>query len=84
MASSNPCHDSIKANFSDADITDPLFPRHPTFESFYDDECIQLVKTIFQKDFDTYRYNNNSTTNLGPLSSLNIKSIPYTYISVSF
>ena len=47
-----------KGNFSDADITDPLFPRHPTFESFYDDdECIQLVKTIFQKDFDTYRYN---------------------------
>ncbi|HDR7795982.1 TPA: sulfotransferase family 2 domain-containing protein [Bacillus luti] len=45
-----------KGNFSDADITDPLFPRHPTFESFYDTECIQLVQTIFQQDFDTYKY----------------------------
>lgn len=45
-----------KGNFSEGDITDPLFPRHPTFESFYDTECIQLVQTIFQNDFDTYKY----------------------------
>lgn len=45
-----------RGNFSEANITDPLFPRYPTFESFYDTECIQLVQTIFQNDFDTYRY----------------------------
>ena len=45
-----------KGNFSEADITDPLFPRYPTFESFYDAECIQLVQTIFQNDFNTYKY----------------------------
>lgn len=45
-----------KGDFSEGDITDPLFPRHPTFESFYDTECIQLVQTIFQNDFDTYKY----------------------------
>lgn len=37
-------------NFADADITDPLFPRHPTYKSFYDTKCIQLVKEIFQED----------------------------------
>ncbi|MEJ9245739.1 glyoxalase, partial [Bacillus cereus] len=45
-----------EGDFSEGDITDPLFPRHPTFESFYDTECIQLVQTIFQNDFDTYKY----------------------------
>ncbi len=45
-----------RGNFSEASITDPLFPRYPTFEGFYDTECIQLVQTIFQNDFDTYRY----------------------------
>ncbi|GAB6507515.1 sulfotransferase family 2 domain-containing protein [Bacillus paranthracis] len=45
-----------KGNFSEADITDPLFPRYPTFECFYDTECIQLVQTIFQNDFNTYKY----------------------------
>ncbi len=45
-----------KGNFSEGDITNPSFPRHPTFESFYDTECIQLVQTIFQNDFNTYKY----------------------------
>ena len=44
-----------KGNFSEADITDPLFPL-PYFRKFYDTECIQLVQTIFQNDFNTYRY----------------------------
>ncbi len=45
-----------RGNFSEASITDSLFPRYPAFESFYDTECIQPVQTIFQNDFDTYRY----------------------------
>lgn len=40
----------------DADINDPLFPRIPTYNSFYDTETIQLVEDIFNKDFTTYQY----------------------------
>ena len=65
-----------KGDFSEGDITDPLFPRHPTFESFYDTECIQLVQTIFQNDFDTYKYSKNIHTNFSLLSLLN-KKIPH-------
>ncbi|MGF9814336.1 sulfotransferase family 2 domain-containing protein [Bacillus toyonensis] len=46
----------FKGNFADADITDPLFPRIPTYNSFYDYETIQLVQYIFNKDFTTYKY----------------------------
>lgn len=46
----------FKGNFADADITDPLFPRLPTYDSFYDCETIQLVQDIFNKDFTTYKY----------------------------
>ena len=46
----------FKGNFADADITDPLFPRLPTYDSFYDYETIQLVQDIFNKDFTTYKY----------------------------
>ncbi|OKO50645.1 RNA methyltransferase (plasmid) [Bacillus toyonensis] len=46
----------FKGNFADADITDPLFPRMPTYNSFYDYETIQLVQYIFNKDFTTYNY----------------------------
>ncbi|ARW58527.1 beta-galactosidase [Bacillus phage Carmel_SA] len=46
----------FKGNFADADITDPLFPRLPTYDSFYDLETIQLVQDIFNKDFITYKY----------------------------
>ena len=53
-----------------------LFPRHPTFESFYDTECIQLVQTIFQNDFDTYKQQKNIHTNFSLLSLLN-KKIPH-------
>ena len=44
-----------KGNFSESDITDPLFPAF-NFRKFYDTECIQLVQTIFQNDFNTYKY----------------------------
>ncbi|MEH7242417.1 RNA methyltransferase, partial [Bacillus sp. JJ269] len=46
----------FKGNYADADITDPLFPRLPTYESFYDSETIQLVENIFNKDFTVYKY----------------------------
>ncbi|KMP40726.1 sulfotransferase family 2 domain-containing protein [Bacillus cereus] len=46
----------FKGNYADADITDPLFPRLPTYESFYDSETIQLVEDIFKKDFTVYKY----------------------------
>lgn len=46
----------FKGDYADADITDPLFPRLPTYDSFYDNETIQLVEDIFNKDFTTYRY----------------------------
>ncbi|CAM4375867.1 sulfotransferase family 2 domain-containing protein [Bacillus albus] len=46
----------FRGNFADADITDPLFPRLPTYDSFYDHEAIQLVQDIFNKDFSTYNY----------------------------
>ncbi|MBJ7946276.1 MULTISPECIES: sulfotransferase family 2 domain-containing protein [Bacillus cereus group] len=47
---------NYKGNYADGDITDPLFPRHPTYDSFYDEETIQLVKDIFKEDFTTYKY----------------------------
>ncbi|PEM58204.1 sulfotransferase family 2 domain-containing protein [Bacillus wiedmannii] len=50
----------FKGAFADADITDPLFPRLPTYDSFYDQETIQLVQDIFNKDFSTYKYPLNS------------------------
>ncbi|MGR5907728.1 sulfotransferase family 2 domain-containing protein [Bacillus paranthracis] len=34
----------------------PLFPRLPTYDSFYDYETIQLVQDVFNKDFSTYKY----------------------------
>ena len=46
----------FKGNYADADITNPLFPRLPTYDSFYDVEATQLVKEIFNKDFNTYKY----------------------------
>ncbi|MGE1026701.1 sulfotransferase family 2 domain-containing protein, partial [Bacillus sp. GMs2/2] len=46
----------FKGNYADADITDPLFPRLPTYGSFYDSETIQLVEDIFKKDFTVYKY----------------------------
>ncbi|OJD69621.1 sulfotransferase family 2 domain-containing protein [Bacillus sp. NH11B] len=46
----------FKGAYADADITDPLFPRIPTYDSFYDHETIQLVQEIFYKDFITYKY----------------------------
>lgn len=46
----------FKGPFADADITDPLFPRLPTYDSFYNHETIQLAQDIFNKDFSTYKY----------------------------
>ncbi|MBG0968033.1 sulfotransferase family 2 domain-containing protein [Bacillus sp. SRB3LM] len=47
---------SHKGNYADVDITDPLFPRLPTYKSFYDNECLQLVHCIFHQDFKMYKY----------------------------
>lgn len=51
----------FKGDYRDADITDPLFPRFPTYDSFYDSETIQLVEDIFNKDFTIYKSPPNST-----------------------
>ncbi|KFN01742.1 RNA methyltransferase [Bacillus clarus] len=48
-----------KGNYADADITNPLFPKLPTYDSFYDEEAIQLVKDIFKQDFNMYGYSLN-------------------------
>ncbi len=53
----------FKGNFADANITDPLFPRLPTYDSFYDHETIQLVQDIFNKDFIIYKYPLNTLKN---------------------
>lgn len=45
-----------KGNYAEADITDPSFPRLPTYQSFYDTEAIQLVTDIFNEDFEAYHY----------------------------
>lgn len=49
-------HMIFEGMYAEADITDPLFPRLPTYKSFYDKECIQLVTEIFYQDFITYNY----------------------------
>ncbi|MFE7738092.1 RNA methyltransferase, partial [Bacillus cereus] len=45
-----------KGNYAEADITDPSFPRLPTYQSFYDTEAIKLVTDIFNEDFEAYHY----------------------------
>lgn len=45
-----------EGNYADVDITDPLFPRLPTYKSFYDNECLGLVYSIFHQDFKIYKY----------------------------
>ncbi|ANS51775.1 hypothetical protein BT246_64830 (plasmid) [Bacillus thuringiensis] len=47
---------SHEGNYADVDITDPLFPRLPTYKSFYANECLQLVHCIFHQDFKMYKY----------------------------
>lgn len=47
---------SHEGNYADVDITDPLFPRLPTYRSFYDSECVGLVHSIFHQDFKMYKY----------------------------
>ena len=43
----------FKEQFKLGTFSNPL----PTYESFYDDETMDLVKKIFQKDFEAYGYN---------------------------
>lgn len=47
---------SQEGNYANVDITDPLFPRLPTYRSFYDSECAGLVHSIFHQDFKMYKY----------------------------
>ncbi|KAB2399244.1 MULTISPECIES: sulfotransferase family 2 domain-containing protein [Bacillus cereus group] len=49
-----------KGVYAEADITTPIFPRFPTYDSFYDAETIQLVREVFAKDFNMYHYDLNS------------------------
>ncbi|MCT4574039.1 RNA methyltransferase, partial [Bacillus thuringiensis] len=46
----------FKGDYADANIIDPLFPRLPTYDSFYDAETTQLVEDIFKTDFTIYKY----------------------------
>ncbi|HHL0974610.1 TPA: sulfotransferase family 2 domain-containing protein [Bacillus cereus] len=45
-----------EGNYADVDITDPLFPLFPTYQSFYDKETLELIHSIFYQDFKTYKY----------------------------
>lgn len=45
-----------KGNNAEVDIIDPLFPRLPIYQSFYDKEATQLVKDMFNEDFEAYHY----------------------------
>jgi hypothetical protein len=45
-----------KGNYAEADITDPSFPKYPTYESFYNEETMELVTKLFKKDFEVYKY----------------------------
>ena len=47
MASSNSAM-IYKGNFSEGDITNPSFPRHPTFESFMILNVYNLFKQYFK------------------------------------
>ncbi|MGQ4706058.1 sulfotransferase family 2 domain-containing protein [Bacillus thuringiensis] len=49
---------SYEGNYADIDITDPLFPKFPTYKSFYDKETLELVHSIYHQDFTTYKYSN--------------------------
>ncbi|MED0906758.1 sulfotransferase family 2 domain-containing protein [Bacillus nitratireducens] len=48
-----------EGDYADVDITDPTFPRFPTYQSFYDKETLELVYSIFYQDFKTYKYLSN-------------------------
>ncbi|KLA27069.1 sulfotransferase family 2 domain-containing protein [Bacillus cereus] len=48
-----------KGHYAEADITNLLFPRLPTYDSFYNKETIQLVEEVFEKDFLIYKYHLN-------------------------
>ncbi|KEK22788.1 sulfotransferase family 2 domain-containing protein [Bacillus gaemokensis] len=43
-------------NYADFDITNPDFPKFPTYQSFYDEETLELVTEIFKKDIEMYNY----------------------------
>lgn len=50
--------------YAETDITDPKFPKLPTYESFYDTETKELVKSIFHQDFKMYNYSTNYNLSL--------------------
>ncbi|MFJ7557889.1 sulfotransferase family 2 domain-containing protein [Bacillus thuringiensis] len=50
---------NYKGSYADHDITNPLFPKLPTYKSFYDKESIELVSEIFTDDFESYGYKKN-------------------------
>lgn len=49
----------LKGDYANAEITNESFAlinKFPTYESFYDDEAIHLVNTVFENDFTAYGY----------------------------
>lgn len=57
-----------KGDYAEADIFDPLFPKLPTYDSFYNKETRQLVREIYAKDFEMYGYDRND-----PAAGLDIR-----------
>jgi len=52
-----------KKEFAETIITPELFRGQlPTYENFYDKEAQDLVRAIFQKDFEVYGYNETELT----------------------
>ena len=67
-----------KGNFSEADITDPLFPRYPTFESFMIPNVYNSFKQYFKMISIRIDIVENTYTDFNLLSLPNIKT-PYIY-----
>lgn len=52
----------LKGNFANMEVIQDTFSEVniPTYESFYNDETIELVNHVYQKDFEMYGYEMNT------------------------
>ena len=66
-----------KGNFSEADITDPLFPRYPTFESFMIPNVYNSFKQYFKMISIRINIVENTYTDFNLLSLPNKKHLIY-------
>ena len=66
-----------KGNFSEADITDPLFPRYPTFESFMIPNVYNSFKQYFKMISIRINIVENTYTDFNLLFLLNKKHLIY-------